>query len=96
MDEPFSALDEITREEMQALFLDIWRKNKVTTIFITHSVDEAICLGRKVVILASSPGRILTVLENKAFGLENLRLRDEYYDMSKTIRKIIEKGWSRC
>lgn len=96
MDEPFSALDAITREEIQELFLEIWRKNRVTTIFITHSVDEAIRLGRKIVILSPSPGRSLSIIENSAFGLDNLRLRDEYYSMSKDIRKIIETGWSKC
>ena len=96
MDEPFSALDAITREEMQELFLKIWKENKVSTIFITHSVEEALCLGRKIVIMSPSPGRIVKVLENKVFGMENLRLRDEYYSMSKEIRKIIEESWSKC
>ncbi len=95
MDEPFSALDTITREEMQELFLDIWKEYKVTTVFITHSVDEAIYLGRKIVVMSSSPGRIIEVIENTAFGLENLRYRNEYHDMSKKIRKIIEKSWSK-
>lgn len=95
MDEPFSALDTITREEMQQLFLDIWKENKVTTLFITHSVDEAIFLGRKIVVMSPSPGRIVEIFENTAFGLEELRLSDEYHDMSKKIRRIIEKSWSK-
>lgn len=93
MDEPFSALDAITREEMQELFLKIWRENRVTTIFITHSVDEALYLGKKIVVLSSSPGKVLKIIENKAFGLENSRFTDEYYDMLKKVRKIIEEGW---
>jgi ABC-type nitrate/sulfonate/bicarbonate transport system ATPase subunit len=95
MDEPFSALDTITREEMQDLFLDTWKENKVTTVFITHSVDEAIYLGRKITVMSPSPGKIVEVIENTAFGLEDLRFRDEYHDMSKKIRKIIEKSWSK-
>jgi NitT/TauT family transport system ATP-binding protein len=95
MDEPFSALDTITREEMQELFLDTWKENKVTTVFITHSVDEAIYLGRKIVVMSPSPGRIVEIIDNEAFGLEDLRFRDEYHDMSKRIRKIIEKSWSK-
>jgi ABC-type nitrate/sulfonate/bicarbonate transport system ATPase subunit len=96
MDEPFSALDAITREEMQELFLKIWRENKVTTVFITHSVDEALYLGKKIVVLSPCPGKVLKIIENRAFGLDNLRFRDEYYEMSKEIRKTIEKGWSKC
>jgi len=94
MDEPFSALDAITREEMQELFLNIWKENKVSTIFITHSVEEALCLGRKIVILSKRPGSIVEIIDNKVFGLDNLRNRDEYYSMSKKIRKTIEESWS--
>ena len=89
MDEPFSALDSITREEMQELFLNIWKEHSVTTVFITHSVDEALYLGSKIVVFSPSPGRILTVLDNPCFKLDNLRFRDEYYAMSTKLRKII-------
>lgn len=92
MDEPFSALDAITREEIQELFLNIWGKNQVTTVFITHSVDEALYLGSKIVILSPSPGRVLEVLDNPCFQLDNLRDRDEYYAMSIKLRKIVSKG----
>jgi len=92
MDEPFSALDAISREEMQELFLNIWKENNVTTIFITHSVDEALYLGRKIVVFSPSPGQILKVIDNPCFQLDNLRYRDEYYDMSMKLRKILDKG----
>lgn len=92
MDEPFSALDAISREEMQELFLNIWKENNVTTIFITHSVDEALYLGRKIVVFSPSPGRILKVIDNPCFQLDNLRYRDEYYNMSMKLRKILDKG----
>ncbi len=92
MDEPFSALDSITREEMQELFLNIWKEHSVTTVFITHSVDEALYLGSKIVVFSPSPGRILTVLDNPCFKLDNLRFRDEYYVMSMKLRKIVRDG----
>ncbi|MDD3894674.1 MAG: ABC transporter ATP-binding protein [Syntrophomonadaceae bacterium] len=92
MDEPFSALDAITREELQELFLNIWKENNVTTVFITHSVDEALYLGSKIVVFSPAPGRILEVLENPCFQLDNLRSREEYYDMSMRLRKILDKG----
>ncbi len=96
MDEPFSALDAITREEMQELFINIWREHKVTTAFITHSVDEAIYLGRKIAVFSPSPGTVFKVIENNAFGLDNLRETEEYYSVSKEIRKIIKESWSKC
>lgn len=92
MDEPFSALDAITREEMQELFLNIWKQHSVTTIFITHSVDEALYLGSKIVVLSPSPGRILEVLDNPCFQMDNLRLKDEYYNMSMKLREILDRG----
>lgn len=92
MDEPFSALDAITREEMQELFLNIWKQHSVTTVFITHSVDEALYLGRKIVVLSPSPGRVLKVLDNPCFNQDNLRFHDDYYAMSMSLRKIVSKG----
>lgn len=89
MDEPFSALDAITREEMQELFLHIWKQNSVTTVFITHSVDEALYLGSKIVVFSPSPGRILELMENPCFRMDNLRINDEYYDMSMKLRSIL-------
>ncbi|HNX28665.1 MAG TPA: ABC transporter ATP-binding protein [Syntrophomonadaceae bacterium] len=92
MDEPFSALDAITREELQELFLNIWKEHNVTTVFITHSVDEALYLGSKIVVFSPAPGRILEVLDNPCFQFDNLRSREEYYDMSMRLRKILDKG----
>lgn len=91
MDEPFSALDAITREEMQELFLNIWKQNSVTTVFITHSVDEALYLGSKIAVFSPAPGRVLEVLDNPCFKLDNLRLRDEYHTMSMKLRKMLSK-----
>lgn len=91
MDEPFSALDAITREEMQALFLHIWKQNSVTTVFVTHSVDEALYLGSKIVVFSSSPGRVLEIIDNPCFQMEDLRLQDQYHSMSMRLRKILIK-----
>lgn len=92
MDEPFSALDAINREELQELFLKIWQENQVTTVFITHSVDEALYLGSKIVIFSPAPGTILQVLDNPCFRMDNLRARDEYYQMNRKVREILDKG----
>lgn len=92
MDEPFSALDAMTREEIQELFLRIWKQNRVTTIFITHSIDEALYLGSKIIVLSPAPAKVLEILDNPCFMLDNLRSRDEYYMMSKKLRNIVNKG----
>lgn len=96
MDEPFSALDAITREETQDLFLKTWRENKVSTVFVTHSIEEAVYIGRKIAIMSPCPGRILKVIENPLFGLDNLRLSEEYYRFGVELRRMVKEEWSAC
>ncbi|MFN8074093.1 MAG: ABC transporter ATP-binding protein [Kineosporiaceae bacterium] len=63
MDEPFAALDAQTRESLQDELVRIWQRTGKTIVFITHGIDEAVFLGRKVAVMTSRPGRILTVLD---------------------------------
>jgi len=63
MDEPFGALDALTRFAMQKQLLEIWQKHQKMVLFITHSIDEALYLADRVVILSARPGRILEILE---------------------------------
>lgn len=58
MDEPFAALDEITRAEMRFLLLDLWRDTRATVLFVTHSIDEAVLLSDRVVVLTGRPGQV--------------------------------------
>jgi len=61
MDEPFAALDAQTREQLQDELLRIWRATRTTVIFITHSIEEAVFLGQRAVVLTSRPGRIKSI-----------------------------------
>jgi NitT/TauT family transport system ATP-binding protein len=59
MDEPFGALDEITRNKLDSDLLDLWQRNGLTVIFVTHSIYEAVYLSNRVVVMAARPGRIV-------------------------------------
>lgn len=64
MDEPFGALDAITRCKMQSHLLQIWKKVDVTILFITHDLDEAVYLSDRILVMGANPGRIIEFIEN--------------------------------
>jgi NitT/TauT family transport system ATP-binding protein len=74
MDEPFGALDAQTRELQQDELLSIWRERKKTVLFVTHSVDEAVYLSEKVLIMTTRPGRIKNIVD---INLDRSRNREE-------------------
>ena len=65
MDEPFAALDAMTRDEMQKMLTDVWSATKKSVVYITHHVSEAVYLGDKVVVLKAHPGSVKTIIDIK-------------------------------
>lgn len=63
MDEPFGALDEMTREQLNMELLDIWAKTKKTIIFITHNIEEAVLLSSRVYVMGTNPGRLVETVD---------------------------------
>jgi len=90
MDESFSALDAMTRENVQKLFLEVWNEHKVTTIIVTHDIKEAIYLARDIAVISSSPGKIIEVISNPLFGRLNTETEIEYIHINSKLRKILK------
>lgn len=90
MDEPFSALDLLTREDAQRLFLDVWRHHKVTTMLVTHHISEAIYLGQKIIIISQSPGKVEGIIDNELFGKDQSEFSYLFRDMELKIRKLLK------
>lgn len=92
MDEPFSALDAITREEMQLFVLNLWRETRVTILLVTHSVEEAVYLGNRVTVMSESPGSIIKYFDTNFEKDERLRLNPHFNSICQEIRDILKGG----
>ena len=68
MDEPFASLDALTRRKMQEELLGIWEATGKTILFVTHSIQEAVVLGDRILVLSPGPGRVRRLLDNPAAG----------------------------
>lgn len=92
MDESFSALDAMTREDVQKMFLEVWEAHKVTTILVTHDIKEALYLAQDIAVISSSPGEIVEVISNPLFGRINSEGDLEYIHINKKLKKILKGG----
>ena len=99
MDEPFGALDSLTREQMQDLLIEVWAKTEKQIFFITHSIEEALLLGTTVVVMSPRPGRIvgrwdLDFVRRLAAGEGTAAIRGSaaFIELHDTIRALVHAG----
>lgn len=94
MDEPFGALDELTRERMNAELLNIWSRTKTTVIFVTHSIPEAVFLSSRIVVMSARPGRIIQVIDDGLPQPRGFETREDkrYYELVTRVRETLRGG----
>lgn len=92
MDEPFSALDEFTREKLNEDVLKIWTKTQKTIIFVTHNIAESVFMSDRVVVLSPHPGRVSAVVDIDLPRPRTAAMREskEFYDLVSKIRHSFE------
>lgn len=95
MDEPFSALDEFTRESLQDQLLDLWEELRTTVLFVTHSVSEAVRLSDSVVVMAPNPGRIVESIDIDLPRPRGERLFGErrFHEYEDLVRERLRRAW---
>ncbi len=96
MDEPFGALDEITRDNLNVHLLRLWEKTGITVIFVTHSIPEAVFLSSKIVVMSPRPGRILEVIDSDLPTDRDLDAREtpEFLEIAHRVRVALRAGHS--
>ena len=91
MDEPFGALDALTRVKLQNQLLDTWSKDKRTVMFITHDVDEAVFIAHRVIVLAANPGRLQEIInvDLPSPRDDEVRLSPEFTDIRNRVWRAV-------
>lgn len=96
MDEPFGALDEITRDHLNEQLLQLWDQTKKTVIFVTHSIPEAVFLSSKIVVMSPRPGKIIDIIDSTLPRQRTLDIREtpEFLEISHRVREGLRSGHS--
>ncbi len=90
MDEPFSALDALTRETLQDTLASIWAREGLTMILVTHNIEEAVFLGQHIMVMSGRPGSVKAIVENSNAGAAGFRNEESFYAAVKQVRRLLE------
>ena len=94
MDEPFGALDEITRDRLNEQLQQLWQRERRTVMFVTHSIAEAAYLATRIVVMSPRPGRIIKVIESPLPDERHLGMRDSavFLEVAHALREALAEG----
>lgn len=94
MDEPFGALDEITRDRLNEQLQQLWQRERRTVVFVTHSIAEAVYLATRIVVMSPRPGRIVKVIDSPLPDARYLGLRDTtaFIEVAHAVREALADG----
>lgn len=92
MDEPLSALDALLREDLQDALLELWAKSRYTQVLVTHSIEEAVYLGQRIVVMAPRPGRVVAQVANSEMGQRSYRDTDLFFERCREVRRALDEG----
>lgn len=93
LDEPFSSLDALTRERLQHSMLDVWQRNKVPYVLVTHSLEEAVMLGKRIMVMSGRPASPVAVFDNPGFGDGGILNTESCFALLKELRRTVEDLW---
>jgi NitT/TauT family transport system ATP-binding protein len=91
MDEPFASLDAVIREDLQKLSLELCAEGSITLVIVTHNIEEAAAMGKKVLLLGTPPNQQARVFDNPSAGEDGHRESQEYLTLCKTLRKELSR-----
>ena len=96
MDEPFGALDEIVRDNLNLQLLKLWQETQKTVVFVTHSIPEAVFLSTRIVVMSPRPGRIIDVVDSDLAKVRGLDIREtkQFLAVAQRVREGLKRGHS--
>lgn len=92
MDEPLSAIDALLRETLQDLLLDLWVSRGHTQMLVTHSIEEAVYLGRRILVFSDRPGTVIGEVSNEGMGERGYRDSAEFSRICRDVRDVLASG----
>ena len=92
LDEPFSSLDALTRENMQNFLAGLWRGRGLTLVLATHFIEEAVFFGERILVLGGTPTRVTADIANPICGRPESRFEDNYFQTVKLVRRVLAEG----